>query len=276
VRNRAIFAFLAALLAGCASTPPAERAMSLARQHREAEAIAMLRIDLAKKPDDVAARRMLVRLLAYTGDLEAARAEVAELQRRLPEGDPTSWIELGHALELAHKFDEALAAYDEAASAAPASPDGPREGGMRAARWGEVEAARPRLEEAVKRGAHDPETWHTLGLVRLRAHDLDGAEQAYRAGLKEDPDAVDNLLGLATVAWVRGDAKAALAAYDAILARRPRAADASLGRAYALAKLGRKDEAAKELDHAEELGASRAHVDKQRAALRSGNDRTTE
>ena len=42
-------------------------------------------------------------------------------------------IELGHAYELAHKFDEALAEYDEAASVAPNSPAGPLEGGMRTA-----------------------------------------------------------------------------------------------------------------------------------------------
>jgi predicted ATPase len=48
---------------------------------------------------------------------------------------------------------------------------------------------------------------------------------------------------------------------------RPRFAAAELGRAWALAKLGRREEATRALDHAEELGAPVANVAKQRAAL---------
>src|SRR5262249_52988342 len=161
--------------------------------------------------------------------------------------------ELGHAYELAHRFEEALASYDTAASVAPQSPDGPREGGMRCARWGEVEEARPRLEEAIKRGANDAETWHALGLVRLHMNDYDGAEEAYRRGFAADPKASENLLGLATVAVMKDDAAAALSAYDALAARRPRFGGAQLGRAWALAKLGRTDEARRALDRAEQL-----------------------
>jgi tetratricopeptide (TPR) repeat protein len=253
--------------AGCVSLTPTERARSLARQHREEEGIRVLRDDLAKHPDDLDARRLLVRLLAYTSDLNGARAEVAELEKRLPKGDPLPWLELGHAFELAHRFEEALAAYDTAASVAPESPAGPREGGMRCARWGEAEEALPRLEEAIRRGANDASIWHALGLVRLHANDLDGAEEAYKSGLAVEPKGTENLMGLATVAVVKEDAAAALAAYGRILARRPDFGPAELGRAWALAKLGRNDDARRALDHAEALGAPRENVQKQRAAL---------
>jgi tetratricopeptide (TPR) repeat protein len=252
---------------GCASTGPIERAQQLVRMHREGEAVAMLRAHLAKHPDDVGARRLLVRVLAFGGDLEAAKAEVAELERRLP-NDPVPWIELGHAFELTHRYDEALAAYDTATSVAPASSAGPREGGMRAARWGEPDAALPRLEEAVRRGAGDAELFHALGLVRLHMKDLDGAVEAYEKGFAVDPKSTENLLGLATVAVVRGDPKAALAAYDRILARKPAYAGAELGRAWALAKLGRSNDARRALDHAEQLGAPRENVARQRADLK--------
>ncbi len=258
---------LLATAGACAAVTPTERARSLARQHREDEAVRVLRESLRAHPDDLDARRLLVRLLAYTSDLNGARAEVAELEKRLPKGDPLPWIELGHAFELAHHFEEALASYDTAASVAPESPAGPREGGMRAARWGEAEEARPRLEEAIRRGAADASVFHALGLVRLHARDLDGAEEAYRAGLALEPKGTENLLGLATVAVVKEDAAAALAAYGHILARRPDFAAAELGRAWALAKLGRTDEARRALDHAESLGAPRENVQKQRAAL---------
>jgi tetratricopeptide (TPR) repeat protein len=262
--------------AGCASASPIDKAMALTRQHREDEAIATLRKDLALHPDDLAARRLLVRLLAFGGDLAGARAEVDALEKRLPAGDPVPLVELGHAYELTHRFEEALAAYDAAAAIAPASPKGPREGGMRCARWGEVEEARPRLEEAVRRGARDAETWHTLGLVRLHQKDLPAAEEAYRAGVAAasiDAEGggktarAENLLGLATVAVLKEDAPAALAAYDALLVQRPRFGPGELGRAWALSKMGKKAEARRALDRAEELGASRASVAKQRAML---------
>ncbi len=264
-----VFAAASSILfgAGCVSQTPPEKAMSLARQHREAEGVATLRAHLTAHPGDLASRRLLVRLLAFSGDLDAARREVYELASRVPEGDPTPWLELGHAFELAHKFEEALAAYDTAAKLAPASPAGPREGGMRCARWGEIEEALPRLEEAVRRGARDAEIWHALGLVRLHGHDLDGAEEAYRAGDAADPKGAENLLGIASVAVVRGDAVQALAAYDALLVRRPRLAAAELGRAWALAKLNRTDDARHALDHAEQLGAPKENLEKQRAAL---------
>lgn len=251
---------------GCASGPT-ERAQALVREHREGEAVGELRLRLRGHPEDVAARRLLVRLLGFTGDLPGARAESEELARRLGPGDPASYLELGHALELMHRYDEALAEYDEAARVAPLSPDGPREGGMRCAHWGEAEEARPRLEEAVRRGARDAETWHALGLVRVNLGDLDAAEDAYRAGAAADPRAAENWVGLATVGVLRDDARAALGAYTEVLARRPRFAPAELGRAWALAKLGRTSEAASALDRAAALGAPVANVARLRATL---------
>ncbi|HEY1691597.1 MAG TPA: tetratricopeptide repeat protein [Polyangiaceae bacterium] len=269
VRHTTLWAAVALplALAGCVHATAVDRAQTLVRQHREEDAVASLRKDLAAHPEDVPARRLLVRLLGFTGDMNAARAETEDLVARLGPDDPTPYVELGHALELAHRYDEALEAYDAAASAAPASPVGPREGGMRAARWGEAEWARPRLEEAVRRGGGDAETWHTLGLVRLHLGDEEGAEQAYRTGAAVEPTGPACWLGLATVAVVRGDGAAALAAYDKLMELRPRFAAGEMGRAWALAKLGRKDDAAKALDRAQELGAPEPQIARQRAAL---------
>jgi tetratricopeptide (TPR) repeat protein len=264
-----ISAILALVAASCVTPTPVERAMSLARLHREDEGIALLRRDIATRPDDLEARRLLIRLLAVASDLPAARDEVAALAARLPAGDPSPWIELGHALELVHQFDEAMAAYQSASDAAPESPAGPREAGMRAAHWGEWEASRGWLEEAVRRGAHDADTWHTLGVVRLNLHDLDGARAAYSSGVATDPNAVDCWMGLATVSLAARDWAGALVAYDAVLQRRPAWGNGELGRAWALARLGRKAEAARALDQAEELGAEREALARQRGLLRA-------
>src|SRR5258706_4505724 len=245
-----------ALAAGCAASRPTafERATALAREHRESDAIRILREELGRHPDDTRSRRLLIRVLALTGDLGAASREAETLSRQLGEQDPLPFIELGHAYELAHEYDKALELYDHAAEIAPADARGPREGGIDAARWGQAELARPRLEEAVRRGANDVETWHALGLLRGHDQDFAQAERAYRAGLAVDPNALECHLGLATVAVERDDPSSALVEYETILAKRPSWAPGHLGRAWALGRLGRKVEARAALTQAEKLG----------------------
>jgi Flp pilus assembly protein TadD len=97
--------------------------------------------------------------------------------------------------------------------------------------------------------------------------DLAGADAAYRSGLAADRRSVECWLGLATVALMRGDGAGALAAYDALLVLRPGFGSYELGRAWALAKLGRRDEARAAIDRAEELGAPPNAVAKQRETL---------
>ncbi len=100
--------------------------------------------ELAKAPDDVEARALLVRMPRLRGrTCPAAQVAATELAQHLPPGDPRAWIELGHAREVAHDFEGALAAYDTAASAAPAeSPAGPAGGGQAGRRaGGQVEEA---------------------------------------------------------------------------------------------------------------------------------------
>ena len=263
-----LFACLALGAGGCVKPTPVERAMSLARQSREAEGIALLRQDLAAHPEHDAARRLLIRFLAVQSNLPAARDEVEALAARLPPGDPSAWIELGHALELVHKFEEAMAAYQTASESSPSSPLGPREAGLRAARWGEWAEAETWLTEAVKRGGASGEIWHTLGLVRLNLHDAAGAREAYGQGILLDPKGADCWLGLATVALSERDWAGALYAYDGAIRLRPEWGDGELGRAWALARLGRRVEAAKALDVAEERGANPSALAKQRALLR--------
>jgi tetratricopeptide (TPR) repeat protein len=234
---------------------------------RAEEASTLLRGYLAQHPSAVDERRMLIRVEAFRGQLGAAEAEVALLARQLGTTSPIPFIEMGHALEAAHRYDEALEAYDRAASAAPRDALGPLTGGLRAARWGELGWAEPRLREATRRNPKDATAWHALGVVQLSLGDASGAEQAYRSGLLADPEALENRVGLATLALSRGDLPAALVQYDAIVAKRPKLADAHLGRAYALIGLGRYPEARAAVDEAARLGAVGRVVQAQRREL---------
>jgi tetratricopeptide (TPR) repeat protein len=260
---------LCAWCCACASpaASPLPRATLLMTKGRADEASKVLRGYLTQYPSAVPERRLLIRVEAFRGQLGAAEAEVAVLARQLGAASPIPLVELGHALEVAHRYDEALAAYDRAAEVAPRDALGPLTGGLRAARWGELDWAEPRLREALRRDPKDPAAWHALGLVQLSLGNLAAAEQSYRSGLLADPDALENRVGLATLSLSRGDLRAALVQYDAIVARRPKLADAQLGRSFALMGLGRYAEARVALDEAARLGGDPRVVSAQRAEL---------
>lgn len=254
-------------LVACAKPTAVQRALSALHQRDDARALSLLRARIAEDPNDLAARRLLLRVLASTSDVPAALREIDALAARLPPQDPSALLERGHVLELAHRFDEALDAYDAAASLAPADPRGPREGGIRAAHWGEAEEALPRLEEAHRRGADDADLWHALGAVRTKLGDRAGALDAYAQVSRVAPARIEGHLGRASVGLASGDHALALREYEILCAMRPRDATFALARAYNLARLGRRQEAAAALDKASELGASPTHVAKIRSLL---------
>lgn len=259
---------LLAALAACRLEPaPLQRAALLSSRGRDQEAIATLREHLARDADAFEAHRMLIRLYGSVGQLEAARAQTERLADRLGPSDPVPWIELGHAYELAHRYDDALGAYDRAAEVAPSDPLGPKRGGVRAARWGELALAEPRLEEALRRAPGDADAWHALGVVRVGLGKLDAARAAYSSGLLADPKRLENRLGLATVALRLREPRAALEQYERLLEARPTYVDALLGKAWSLIEMGELDAAEQVLATAHAQGADSVSVARQRSAI---------
>lgn len=241
--------------------------MLLSDKGRTDEALELVEGYLTHHPEAVPERRLAIRLQGAVGNLGAARAHAAALSEKLGARSPVPAVELGHALELGHRYDAALELYDLAAEVAPHDPLGPRTGGLRAAAWGEATLAEPRLAEAARRDGSDPRTWHALGLVRAKLGDLDGAERAYHAGIAASPRDLPNRIGLATVALLRDEPGRVLAEYQAILTLFPDFADAHLGCSWALVRLGRFDEADRAIARAEALGASPESVARQRRWL---------
>ncbi|HWA76645.1 MAG TPA: tetratricopeptide repeat protein [Polyangiaceae bacterium] len=274
VRKGAGFGLVLLLLAASSSCArrvanPSESAIVLADKGRNAEAAQLLEAELQRHPEALRERRLLIRVYGALGNLGAAQRHSEQLGRQLGPASPIPFLELGHAHELCHRYDAALVLYDQAMRVAPNDPAGPRTGGLRAAEWGEVEEAEPRLSEAVRRAPRDARAWHALGVVRVKLGDLPGAEQAYRAGASADPRGLDNHIGLATLGLLRDDPRAVLAEYDAVVLLSPAFADAHLGRAWALVRLGRFDDATQAIDDAARLGASSRTVEKQRRWLAS-------
>lgn len=261
---------LASALPACSlGAPPMQRATLLAERGRSGEAIRLLEEYLEERPAEHAARRLLIRLHGSTGDFAAAVRQTERLAEGLPADSPLPWVELGAAFELGHRYDEALSAYDRAAQVAPRDALGPRRGGMRAARWGELALAEPRLREAVRRAPDDAEAWHALGVVLLGLSRLDAARHAYASGIAADEDALENRLGLATVALRRDQPGAALVQYDLLLAARPKFTEALLGKSWCLILLGEYSSAEATLNEAERLGADGTSIARQRVELRA-------
>jgi tetratricopeptide (TPR) repeat protein len=255
-------------LYACTLGPPSmQRATLLAERGRTAEAIEILEKHLADHPQDHAERRLVIRLHGAAGHWGAALEQTERLAELLPRDSPVPWVELGAAFELGHRYDEALSAYDRAASVAPGNALGPKRGGMRAARWGELQLAEPRLREAVRRAPRDAEAWHALGVVLVGLDRLDAARQAYLAGIGADGQALENRLGLATVALRQNEPAAALDQYEQLLAARPKFTEALLGKSWSLILMGEYSSAEAALLEAERLGGDRASIARQRGEL---------
>lgn len=265
---RTISAAAIACISACTVGPaPLQRAVLLVERGRDAEAIETLERHLRERPEDHAERRLLIRLYGISGNWSAAARQTERLAELLPPDSALPWLELGAAFELGHRYDEALSAYDRAAGVAPQSDLGPKRGGMRAARWGELELAEPRLREALRRDPHDAEAWHALGVVLVGLDRLDAARQAYAAGIAADGRALENRLGLATVALRRNEPAEALAQYEHLLAARPKFTDALLGKSWSLILMGEYGMAEAVLREAERVGADRHSISRQRMVL---------
>jgi tetratricopeptide (TPR) repeat protein len=267
-------ASLACLMACTLGPPPLQRATLLAERGRTAEAIETLERRLLEHPEEHAERSLLIRLYGSAGNWGAAERQTERLAELLPKGSPLPWLELGAAFELGHRYDEALSAYDRAASVAPSDARGPKRGGIRAARWGELELAEPRLRESIRRAPGDAEAWHALGVVLVAMNRLDAARQAYMAGISADGRALENRLGLATVALRLNEPAAALSQYELLLEARPKFTEALLGKSWSLILMGEYGSAEAVLQEAERLGASPDSISRQRVALGARTRRT--
>jgi tetratricopeptide (TPR) repeat protein len=110
-----------------------------------------------------------------------------------------------------------------------------------------------RLERAERRlrwiGRASPELQTKIGLLRMRADELDGAERAFDASLSLHPTAAAHV-GRGYLAAKRGRFREALEGYDAALALDPDHVEGLYQSAFALWKLGRSAEALQRLERA--------------------------
>lgn len=262
------------LKCGVSQVTPGDVAL-LAERGQHQRAIELLETQVLSDTNNPEPLRLLIRTHASAGDWHGVETTLVRLISVSPSDSPEPWLELGHAHELLHEFDQALAAYDRASKVSPTSARGPFVAGRRAARWGWWNVAADRMREAVRREPNRPELWHTLGFSLLAGGDIAGAQAAYSNGLGVNSSSLANRIGLATVALRREDYTLALSHYDALIEAQSKFAEAHLGRSWTLLRLGRLAEADDAISAAESLGADADIVRRQRTLLGSNRGKAS-
>ncbi|MGH9336101.1 MAG: tetratricopeptide repeat protein, partial [Vicinamibacteria bacterium] len=153
----------------------------------------------------------------------------------LAAGEPDrAEVELRRALALAPKSEDVRRAVLEAALAR----------GRDRARAEDFEGARESFERALALDQRDPSAWNYLGLVSERQGRLGEARRHYERALAHDPDHVPALLNLASVSLSAGELASAEEIYRRVLVLAKDSYEAYNGLGIALARQGRRGEAA--------------------------------
>ncbi|MBK7643255.1 MAG: hypothetical protein IPJ19_09415 [Planctomycetes bacterium] len=201
----------------------------------------------------------LATALAYEGRLEEA---LAHERRAALAGDMDASVAAGDLLRRLGRMPEALLALSEAAEANPRSAFARKSYAIALAQSSELEGARGEFEAALALAPGDPETLSGLGNVRMQLGDARGAIEAQRAALARNPRllpariALGWLLAASSEPALR-DPEAALKLEDALLREHALPEASCLDlRAATLATAGRFADAVEAAAQAERLLAA--------------------
>lgn len=191
-----------------------------------------LRAEIAQNPDDPVAHSNLGIFLTFQGKWEEAQKEITRALQLNP-------IDVDAKLNLAWWYaqvGQSRAAIREHEAILKAEPGNKRSlielCTLLAERENDPARALPYCEEHAKGQETNEIAGVTLGLVRMRVGDLDGAEKAFKAVADANPKARTATLSLGHLRQYRGDFDGARAAFEAVLADSPDDAEARLALAH--------------------------------------------
>ncbi|HEX9112291.1 MAG TPA: tetratricopeptide repeat protein [Terriglobales bacterium] len=209
---------------------------ALNRLGRTEDSIHAYRQSVAAKPDVFESNLNLGLMLARSNNLDAERflraATTLKPTDHVEEGQARAWIALGRLLENG-KSEDALAAYQKAATLTP----------------------------------KDPEPHLSAGLLREREKDFPGAETEYKQVLALDPRSTEAVIGLTNLYMKSGRIGEAEPLLRTLAAERPNDAGIHLQLGRVLAAQGKKDDAIPEIQTALKLSPNDAEAQRDLADL---------
>ena len=185
---------------------------------------------------------------------------------------PRQCYDLSAALHRQGRYQEALAAADEAVRLRPDHADGHTARGLNLERLGRLEAALAAFERALEIEPDSARAHLNRGVVLQRQGRLGEARAAYECAVRRAPRYALGHCNLGSILQRQGELQAAFAAFERAVRLRPSLAQAQIGRGAILQSWGRIDEALAAYDKAvraaPELAA--AHLNRGAALERLG------
>lgn len=219
---------------------------ALFQQGRSREAVAALEKAIAVDPKHWKAHNNMALASIDLGELELAEAHYRESLAIEPQ--PAIYNDLGFVLERQGLPDEAAELYRKSLELDPKAASPHYNLGAQLFRRGEYAAAERHFRAALERNP-SAETLGGLGLVLWKQGRVDEAIDSLHAAIEADPERPAAYDELGTILVEQGRLAEAEASYRLLVSRRP-SANAHQKLADVLMRLGRTDEARREMEMA--------------------------
>jgi arylsulfatase A-like enzyme/tetratricopeptide (TPR) repeat protein len=207
-----------------------QRAQQLIGQHRNAAAVQFLQQALVLDPGNPAAASLMGALRFSGNDRGAGLTQLRAAAAASPGNFEYQW-NLGNALFVDGRLDEAAKAFRAAIGIRPASGDPHYALGNVLAARGESAAAVKEYETAIKLGPRTAPVVAALGTAQIAASNYADGEKNLRAAVAADPKLADGWNQLGIFLDQTGRRPEALDAFSRALAAQPDHADALFNRA---------------------------------------------
>ena len=225
---------------------------ALFQDGKSQEAIAPLEKALQVDPKHWKAHNNLALAAIDLGELEVAEAHYRESLDIEPQ--PAIYNDLGFVLERQGLAEEAVGLYRKALKLDPASASAHYNLAASLARSGELPEAERHFRAALKQKP-SAQTHTALGLVLKQQDRLDEAIASLREAIEADPEYPAAYDQLGTILAEQGKLEEAAHYFELLVRKQPSGA-AHEKRAQVLARLGRADEARREMEMAKALGGA--------------------
>ncbi len=238
----------------CATDAAFWKGRTLYEAHQTLQAFAWFQRAVEGRPDDVEAHRWLAVAAYEQGDSPSAVAALQAVTRLRPEDAP-AWRTMALLFKEAAEDEQARAAYETSLRLDPRQPRVRLELSEVLVKMGHFAEAERQLEGCREKPLQVGRLY-LLAQCRLALGDVGGYRELIRSGLAADPSHAGLLSLEATVDLIDGRPAEALELLDRALASDPLNSRWLYQRGMTLRRLGRSDEAKRELAKAGDLKKS--------------------